>query len=100
SLNISRSIPKLNWCTYGLRRFGSAVHKPLEELARKFSLSVIGILNVGVIRGTPPSVNTPRKFAVGGFVRLSGERLAVAINPGLVVPVPRRFVKVVIPSCR
>src|SRR5439155_27186296 len=29
SFMISRSIPKLYWCTYGLRRLGSAVQRPL-----------------------------------------------------------------------
>src|SRR6266849_4306359 len=43
SFMISRSIPKLYWCTYGLRRFGSTVQRPLPELSRKFCLSVIGI---------------------------------------------------------
>src|SRR5947208_3236538 len=91
SFMISRSIPKLYWCTYGLRRLGSAVQRPLAELSRKFSLSVIGILNVGVSRGTPPGPNTPTKLLVCGVTPLSTERLAVAISPGLVVPVPKRL---------
>ncbi len=100
SLKISRSIPKLNWCTYGLRRFGSTVQRPLAEFSRKFSRSVIGTLNVGKSRGTPPGPNTPTRLEVCGLVLLSDERLALAIKPGLVVPTPKRLVKVVTPSCR
>src|SRR4030095_12522081 len=64
SLNISRSIPKLYWWTYGVRILGSTVQRPFWKLERKFLLSVTGITNGSKINGTPPAPSTPSKFAL------------------------------------
>src|SRR6185369_15212400 len=60
---------------------------PLYRISRAVSL------NAGRSSGTPPGPSTPTRFEVCGLVLLNDERFAVAINPGLVVPTPKRLVK-------
>ena len=71
----------------GARRFGSAVQRPLAVFARKLSRSVIGILNAGKFKGTPPRSKLAENIRfVFGVTPLSGEVLAVWIRPGIGVP--------------